>query len=63
MKLDLINMSLDKISVLLDDCWNFHGRLVESIVHVALLVSELLDLKFVVQSCRCHRRAGKMAEI
>lgn len=32
---------------ILDDSRNFHGRLIETIVHVTLLVSELLDLKFV----------------
>ena len=44
----LVIIGMERFLVrIFDDCRNFHGRLVESIVHVALLVCELLDLKFV----------------
>jgi hypothetical protein len=42
----VVGMECFLVSIL-DDCGNLHGRLVESKVHVALLVSELLNLEFV----------------
>ena len=42
----VVGMECFLVSIL-NDCGYLHGRLVEPIVHVALLVSEFLDLKFV----------------